>query len=188
MIKQTRVLAKFKVPRHFAQWIGGETWSDFCMSWFKECITGLYSHSMSMIGSYRMVEPTLSPRCLRSTPKLLLLKRREGGEERSRVLNSYLVLWGTAFNNHSQTFFKKFTHKMYACSLESFNASHRAKDFKTKGPDSQLYKHNSSQGSFTVNPWTGNLFGKFKYWVSLFKTLWSDQGHLISATVFLGSH
>lgn len=62
---------------------------------------------------------------------------------------------------------------MYACSLESFNANHWAKDFKTKGPDSQLYKHNSSQGSFTVNPWTGNLFAKFKYWVSLFKS--SDQ-------------
>lgn len=135
---------------------------------------------MSVIGSYSMIEVILFPRCLRSTPKLLLLKRRGGGEKEKQSFELISSSVGNSIQQPLANFLLK-VHSQNICLsfgilwCQPFAELGWPKDFKTKGPDSWLYKHNSSQGSFTVNPWTGNLFGKFKYWVSLFKTWWSDQ-------------
>lgn len=74
-----------------------------------------------MIGSYGVVEVTLSPRCLRATPKLLLLKRSGGGgkrKEQSLELISSSV--GNSIQQPLASFIKiKFTNKIYVCPLQS---------------------------------------------------------------------
>jgi len=124
----------------------------------KGWLTGLSSHSISTISSYGMSEVPLSPGCLRSTPKLLLLKRRENLELGSKFFYGVCSIQHQTRNFPSQVHSQKTCTPFGSFKSQLFTGLRWAEDFEGKGLYSRPYKHNGSQETLLLSQWTGSIF------------------------------
>lgn len=151
VIQWTMMTAKFKVPGHFAQRnrrLAGyscvllqrvDNRSLFTLhinDWFIQYVRGVWGLHPSFF-------------CWKD------------GKMKNKGAN--FSVGSAAFNITWEFFLHKFIHKKTWCPFGSFKFQpftelRWTEDFKVRGLDSWLYKHNHSQESLMLNQWTGNIF------------------------------